>query len=114
MDLRKFINKLEKEGELIRVYREVNRKFEAAALINKLSKEKNKAVILEKIKNHHIPIASQILGSYDRLASYMGLDKKSIIAELSKRWGQKKVHLYSFHTTPFPLCSSRKIPAVYP
>jgi 4-hydroxybenzoate decarboxylase len=90
MDLRTFIQQLEDQKELIRVKREVDPRFEAAAVISKVCKDLDKATLLERIKGNPMPIAGQVLGSYKRLASYFGFDKARIISELGKRWGQKK------------------------
>jgi len=100
MDLRSFIRRLEEQGELVRVRREVDPRFEAAAVIHRICKDLDKATFLEKIRGHKIPIVGQVLGSYGRLASCFGFDKRSIIPELGKRWGQKKVRVTDGHQIP--------------
>ncbi len=100
MDLRSFIRQLEDRRDLVRVKREVDPRFEAAAVISRIGKDLDKGTLLEAIKGHNIPIAGQLLGSYSRLASYFGLDQKKVIAELGKRWGQRKVRVVDAHAIP--------------
>jgi UbiD family decarboxylase len=100
MDLRSFIKQLEDQKELIRVKREVDPRFEAAAVISRIGRDLDKGTLLESIKGHRIPIAGQLLGSYRRLASYFGLDKGQIISQLGKRWGQKKVRVEEGYRIP--------------
>ena len=106
MDLRSFIKRLEDQGELVRVKREVDRRFEAAAVISKVCKDLDKATLLERIKGHSMPIAGQVLGSYRLLASYFGLDRTRIISELGKRWGLKKVQVTDGRQIPRKVISS--------
>ena len=100
MDLRSFVKQLEDQKELIRVKREIDPRFEAAAVISRIGRDLDKGTLLESIKGHRIPIAGQLLGSYSRLASYFGLDKAKIISQLGERWGQKKVRVEEGHRIP--------------
>ncbi|MEC9374813.1 MAG: UbiD family decarboxylase [Pseudomonadota bacterium] len=70
-DLRSFAAHLEKKGELIRVKKTVNRKFELPALMRQLEKQR-KAYIFESIEGADVPLIGGILNSPMRMSQSIG------------------------------------------
>ncbi len=69
-DLREFLSRLEREGELIRVKVEVDLKYEMGAICRKAldsgGVEANKALLFEKPKGYQIPVAAGLLDARRR------------------------------------------------
>lgn len=84
-DLREFLGYLEEKGELIKIKREVNPKFEIAAILEKSSRERGPAVFFEKIMGYEASVAGQILGTRKRLAFALGIEETEIVDEYLRR-----------------------------
>jgi len=83
-DFRDFLDQIEKEGELLRVTKEVNPRFEIAADIRKVSDMDGPGLLFENIKGFlGWRVAAGIYGTKKHLALALGLpmeaDEKSII-----------------------------------
>ncbi len=63
-----FLKLLEEEGEIIHVKKEVDPRFELAAVLQRIQDTVNKAVVFDKVKNHEMPVVSNLLGSHRRVA----------------------------------------------
>lgn len=75
--LRDFVNELEQRGELLRIKKEVDPKFEIAAITWKL--ERGQAVLFEKVKGYSMPIVGNILNSRRRIALSLGVEEADIL-----------------------------------
>lgn len=71
-DLRSYLSTLEKEGELLRVKRQVSPEYELAAVVSKL--DGKQAVIFEKVKGSRMAVASNICGTPRRF--YLAMSSK--------------------------------------
>ena len=75
-DLRSFIERLNKEGEIIDVKFEVDCKYEIGAICRKAlwtgGIERNKALLFRKIKGFDTPVAANLIDSTRRY--FMALD----------------------------------------
>lgn len=90
MDFRDIIDSIRECGDLIEFTKEVDPKFELPAIIEKVQKTSNKAIMFLNIKGYKkFRVASNILGNYRRLAKIFNIDfdKQQIISKLSDRWG---------------------------
>jgi 4-hydroxy-3-polyprenylbenzoate decarboxylase len=67
-DLREFVNKLDKEGELGRVRKEVDPKFELGALCKTAHEKGRKALLFERVRGNDMPVATELLGAFKRIA----------------------------------------------
>jgi len=72
-DLRSFVELLEQRGELVRISRPVNPRFELAALLEQLEKA-GKAYIFEQIEGSSYPLVGGVLTSPQRLGLSLGQD----------------------------------------
>jgi len=66
-DFRSFVELLEESGDLVRVKREVDRKYEMPAVISRLEK-KGKAYLFENVKGSEMPVVGGLLNGSGRLA----------------------------------------------
>lgn len=67
-DLREFLDKLDKEGELARVKAQVDPDYEVGTIMRRVFDQRGKAVLFENVRGHTIPILSGALDTYKRYA----------------------------------------------
>lgn len=67
-DLRGFIDRLEKEGELVRVRAQVDPELEIGAIMRKVFDKRGKAVLFENLKGHSIPLICGAMDTFNRYA----------------------------------------------
>ena len=83
--LRNFIERLEREGEIIRVKDKLSPRFEIAAFFEILGKkEGNPAAIIENVEGYDIPVVGNLLGSKRRLAMALETDEDNIFKDFSR------------------------------
>lgn len=70
--MRDLIKRLTETGELLIVEREVNPKFELAAVTSQVQKSGDKAVLFKKVTGTPLPVVSNLYGSYPRLCEFIG------------------------------------------
>lgn len=80
--LREFVTCLEERGDIRRITRPVDLKYEAAAILFKMSREDAPAVVFEKIKGHTMPVVGNLLGARRRLALALFTDEDVILQGL--------------------------------
>src|SRR4029078_529792 len=86
MDLREFLDQLEKAGELHTVAAEVDPKHELGAICKILHEQPNtRALLVENVKGSTVPVVGQLLASDRRVALALGLSKKNVCAETVRR-----------------------------
>ncbi len=75
-NLREFIDKLEKENELVRISHLTDPELEIAEITDRVSKmsQGGKALYFESVKGSRIPVLINAFGSYRRMAMAMGAD----------------------------------------
>jgi len=73
MDLRTFLGDLEQAGELMRIRKPVDPRY-----ISPLIEKAGKGVYFEQIVGYDMPVTSGLLGTMDRLAIGMHMDKREI------------------------------------
>jgi 2,5-furandicarboxylate decarboxylase 1 len=72
-DLRSFATSLEEQGELLRIKKEVDPRFELPALLQQLE-QSHKAFIIENVKGARFPLIGGLLNSTKRLGQAIGND----------------------------------------
>src|SRR5262249_22764551 len=83
--LRDFLALLEQRGEVIRIRKEVDPRFEVAALIRDIQQRRNRAVVFERVKGFQNPIVSNVCGSYANVAALLGVPPNA----LSQTWAER-------------------------
>jgi 2,5-furandicarboxylate decarboxylase 1 len=79
MNLREFLKKLEEEGKLFRIKKEVSTEYEIANVINTLCEQ---PVIFEKVKDYDFPVFGGITSSRDVIAEGLGTTKEKLLFKL--------------------------------
>ena len=79
MNLRDFLGKLEADGELVRVKREVSYEYEIANVLNTLGE---KPTIFEKVKDSQFPVFGGITSSRELIAKGLGTTRDGLLAKL--------------------------------
>ncbi len=87
MQLRDLLKELEASGDLVRIKKEVNVKFEMANVINSLGE---KPVIFENVKGHTMPVFAGIASSRDIIARGLGTTKEDMLVKLVEALGTPK------------------------
>ena len=86
MDLREFLDQLEKTGELHTVAAEVDPKHELGAICKIFNERPNSpALLFENVKGSTIPVVGQLLASDRRVALALGLSQKNVFEETVRR-----------------------------
>lgn len=81
-DLHAFIAALERQGELRRVRVEVDPKFEASEIIQRVVREGGSAVLFERVKGADFPLVMNLFGSERRIELALGRHPQQIGEEL--------------------------------
>src|SRR3990172_9113168 len=81
-DVREFIKRLEDEGELVRVKAEVDWDQELSAVFVRASKEKNRAILFEKVKGSEFPVLIGQLTSSKRVELALERNSKELDDEI--------------------------------
>jgi 2,5-furandicarboxylate decarboxylase 1 len=79
MDLRPFLAKLEKEGKLVRVRKEVSADYEIANVLNSLGEQ---PTVFEKVRGYDFKVFGGITSSRDIIASGLGTTKEKLLGRL--------------------------------
>jgi len=86
MDLRQFLDALEREGELKQVSAPVDPKHELGAICKILNERPGSpAVLFENVKGSKIPVVGQLLFGDKRVALALGLSQENVFEETVKR-----------------------------
>jgi len=81
MNLRTFLNKLEKEGKLVRIKKQVSINKEVANIIYTLNE---KPVIFENVKDYNFPVFAGITSNRDIIADGLSTTKEKLLLKLVK------------------------------
>ena len=80
LDFRSFLEQLDKDGELVRIRKEVSTEYEMAGIIDALSE---KPVFFEKVKESNIPVLSGVVSSRELIARALNIKKEQLLHKLS-------------------------------
>ena len=87
-DLYEFLERLEREGELVKVKQEIDPKFEVSALFKEFGNRNGPVALIEKVKGYDVPIVGNLMGSKRRLALALETTEEKFIGEYEKRLGK--------------------------
>ncbi|MGQ9583738.1 MAG: UbiD family decarboxylase [Thermoplasmatota archaeon] len=80
MELREFINLLERKGLLTRVTRPVSTVYEASTLIKMLD---GRPLLFERVRGHDMPIVSNICATRELVCLGLGIERRELIPRLA-------------------------------
>ncbi len=83
--LREFVTRLEGRGQLIRIRKEVDPRFEVAALIRDIQQRRNQPILFERVKGSAFPILSNVCGSYASVSAALGVEPR----DLARTWAER-------------------------
>ena len=81
MNLREFVDTLDKRGLLVRIKRPVDVKYETATLMKMLD---GKPVLFEQVKGSSMPVVANICSSRELIALGLGTEQDEIISKLTE------------------------------
>ncbi|MBA7601727.1 3-octaprenyl-4-hydroxybenzoate carboxy-lyase [subsurface metagenome] len=81
MNLREFVDRLDKRGLLVRIKRPVDVKYEMATLMKMLD---GKPVLFEQVKGSSMPVMANICSSRELIALGLGIEQDEIISKLTE------------------------------
>ena len=81
-DLRKYISVLLERREMAVVEKEVNPRFELAAVVSRSQKENDRPILFKKVKGTNFPVVANIYGSFNRISEMVNVKGKT----LNFRW----------------------------
>jgi 4-hydroxy-3-polyprenylbenzoate decarboxylase len=92
-DMREWIDKLEKEGELARIKTEVDWDLEIGGIAREAADRAGPALLFENIKDHKNTIGKKLftcsLSTFSKIALMMGLPKETPYKELIQVWRER-------------------------
>ncbi len=80
MDFRNFLDKLDKNGELTHITKEVSTEYEIAGIISSLGES---PVLFEKVKESKIPVVAGLVSSKMLIAKSLNLERQNLLNSLS-------------------------------
>jgi len=80
LGFRSFLEQLDKNGELLRIRKEVSTEYEVAGIIDALGE---KPVFFEKVKESSMPVVAGLVSSKDLIARGLNIKKEQLLHKLS-------------------------------
>jgi len=80
LGFRSFLERLDKDGELVRIRKEVSTEYEMAGIIDALGE---KPVFFEKVKESSIPVVAGLVSSKELIAKALNIKKEQMLHKLS-------------------------------
>lgn len=85
VNLRDYLSECERRGQLLRVRREVDPKFELNAVVRKVQAGPNLPIVFEKVRGTSFKVVSNTLGDYSRIAGLLNTD----VGGLARSWAER-------------------------
>jgi len=84
-DLRQYLQKLEADGDLARIRREVDPSYELGAICKTAHEKGRKALYFERVRGSSMPVVTELLSTTKRIATALDTDEKSLFADVIDR-----------------------------
>ncbi|MFH1055983.1 MAG: UbiD family decarboxylase [Candidatus Altiarchaeota archaeon] len=81
VSMRDFLDRLDKDGKLVKIKKEVDPHLEAAMI---LKDKDGETVLFEKVKGSEYKVVAGLCGSRDNFALAMGIDKKDLLFKIAE------------------------------
>lgn len=85
MSLRSFIERMEREGEVLHVKDELSTRFEIPFIIKYFDRE-GPIVFFEKVKNHKAQVVANICGTRERICKALKIGQNELYERLRRGW----------------------------
>ena len=80
MNMREFVDLLDKKGLLVKIKKPVDTKYEISTIVKMLA---GKPVLFEHVKGHDMPVVSNVCSTRDLVCLGLDIDKKDLIPKLT-------------------------------
>ncbi len=101
-DLRDFLKRLEREGEVKHVTEEVKRAYEISTLIMELEKEHRYPVmVFDKVENSAFPVVTSILSTRERFGKGLGVEASKVSETYAERIKKRIEEVKVIKNPPF-------------
>ncbi len=87
-DMREFLARLQEEGELGTVRKEVDPKYELGALCKTAHERGRKALLFERVRGCSMPVVTELLATFKRIALALETDEGDLFSEVVERTKQ--------------------------
>jgi UbiD family decarboxylase len=77
--LRSFLAQLDAEQRLVRIKKEVEPKFELAAVLRQVQRVLDRPVVFEKVRGTAFPVVSNLCGSYEGVGRVLGVEPDAVV-----------------------------------
>src|SRR3954462_66774 len=84
-DLREYLNKLEEQGDLARVTKEVDPKYEVGAICKTAHDKGRKALFFERVRGCTMPVVVDLLATFNRIATAIDTHETDLFKEVVER-----------------------------
>ncbi len=95
-DLREYIAQLLARGEIHVVDKEVDPRFELAAVISKSQKQSDRPILFNNVKGTDFPVIANIYGSIDRMAELVNASNDSLNQKWKEIFDTLPVHSFDY------------------
>ncbi|HEY7164133.1 MAG TPA: UbiD family decarboxylase [Candidatus Binatia bacterium] len=86
-DLREYLQKLEQAGELARVKRSVDPRYELGAICKTSHERGRKALLFDRVQETAMPVATELLTTLKRIAMAVDGEETDLFSQLAERVG---------------------------
>ena len=86
---REVLSWLDVRGDLARVRREVDPRFELTAVMRRMQKGPNRALLFERVRGSDLPVATNVFGFRRAVAASVGLDEADLLKTLVAGEGRR-------------------------
>ena len=87
--MRKFIEHLRKNGELLTFSTPFSPKFEISTILSELGRKEAPALFFKKVKGHQLRVIGNLLGTKKRLSMALNVNPDHLLEDLGDRIGQR-------------------------
>ncbi len=84
-DLREYVEKLEQEGELARVRKEVDPAYELGAICKTAHERGRKALCFERVRGSDMPVVTELMTTFKRIAIALETEQDDLFTEVIER-----------------------------
>ena len=84
-DLRQYLQKLDADGDLARIHKEVDPNYEVGAICKTAHEKGRKALYFERVRGSSMPVVTELLSTTKRIATALDTDEKSLFAQVIDR-----------------------------
>ncbi len=84
-DLREYVERLEREGELARVKKEVDPTHELGAVCKTAHEKGRKALWFERVRGSGMPVVTELMTTFNRIAIALETERQDLFAEVVER-----------------------------